>query len=208
MAHGGNSLGASCDAGGLADPFFWRDRLSAARNAPIMLAHFGGFKHISIDPDGGVNPASSRACASIEEIKIEQTFEASIARYIRDNPSQPVYADLSMLVEVLTPSNYKATLTKLKEMRVICPSLDRHLVFGTDWLFLSLMSGSNHYDCDVRRLLTAAFDPSGAERIMRQNFLDYARLGGGPLSPAFTRLSKIYGGDAALTDRLTAACQA
>lgn len=205
MAHGGNSVGANRRTGDLADPYFWGQAMldRAKRNRPtprVMLAHFGGFDYRSADP-------ASPSVGPDGKLPWEATWEASTVRFIDAHPEHRLYADLSYFTEALGSGapDIGHDFGRLSAH----PLMRDRLVFGTDWVMLAKERGVPGYGRSVRAFLTQAFDRDIAAQIMRRNFLTYSGLAqppGGGDSPAFQRISRIYGGDPRLLDRLRLAC--
>ena len=197
MAHGGNSVGAGAETGELADPYYWRPVFDRPAAPAVMLAHFGGFGYQTADPDWpSPTPPPGR-------VPFDHTWEAWLARYIKAHPAAPVFADISMFTEVL-PSAGQHVRDSFTRLRDEFPTIEDHLVFGTDWVMLAQAKGVSRYDRSVAAFLRSIFGEAGTEKIMRTNFLRYADLGAA--GAGLDRVAKVYRGDAGLTARLRAAC--
>jgi hypothetical protein len=206
IAHGGNSVGAGPRTGELADPFYWSGVFDRPNGPAVMLAHFGGFSYRTADPR---SPAPTSPVWP--GVPYEHTWEAWLGRYIKTNPCKPVFADLSMLTEVLPGGALGRTRAGFQRLVKEAPDIVDHLVFGTDWTMLAQAKGANRYDAKVIDFLRSIFrtdadtDGEGAiEKILRGNFLRYAGLRQD--SAAYDRLQAVYGGDRRLEDRLRSAC--
>ncbi len=202
MAHGGNSIAASCRSGALADPYYWRDVFDRPRPPAVMLAHMGGFNYISADQAG--SPASPDDVCNPSDLPVpfENTWEASFARYVAAPPA--VFGDISMFTETLEDAGYARALQKFDAMKQLCPTIADHLVFGTDWVMLAQARGARRYGRTVRQFVIEAFGAENEDRIMRTNFLRFAGLGHD--GPTQERLGRVYDGDANLEARLAAVC--
>ncbi len=205
IAHAANSIAANCDYGALADPFFWQDVFERPGAPAIMLAHFGSFSDVSADPRGGRALASAARCEQrLAAVDFDSSWEASIGRYVHTNPAKPVFADISMFVEVLDTAAQAPILARFRRLKHDFPAMTEHLVFGTDWTMLAQDRRAARYDSSVRGFLAQVFTPDEIEGIMRLNFLRYAGLANH--GPGFRRVSRVYDGQPALLARLAQAC--
>lgn len=205
LAHGGNSVGAGRRSGELADPYYWKGVFDRADGPAVMLAHFGGFIDVSADP--AKPPAPSPLPQGWRAPAFEHTWEAWLGRYIQANPCKPVFADISMLTDVLPGGPRARSEAGFKRLAAEVPGIVDHLVFGTDWTMLAQARGAPRYDIRVIAFLRDVFrtDTDRAlEKILRGNFLRYAGLVEG--APAYDRVRRVYRGDRQLNDRLRAAC--
>jgi len=206
MAHGGNSVGANCDTGELADPFYWKPVFDRSNAPPVMLAHFGGFNYWSADPNapGRVAALGKRCQARDEPAPFENTWEYWLASYIQKNPGKPIFADMSFFSEALTEDGEETALRNFQALeRAGLTAIKDHLVFGTDWVMLAQVKNAGVYSKRVRDFIKRAFGDDYVEPIMRTNFLRYAGLMKG--EAGFDRIAKVYEGDATLIARLEAA---
>jgi hypothetical protein len=206
MAHGGNSVGANCDTGELADPFYWKPLFDLPDAPPIMLAHFGSFSYWSADPNApGHEPAPGGRCEARSGIPpFENTWEAWLARFVEANPDKPVFADISYFSEALSAGTEAdaAANFKLLESHNLT-AIRSHLVFGTDWVMLAQEKNAQVYSERVREFIRQVFGDAWVDPIMRTNFLRFASL----KDPAtFRRIAAPYQGDRTLEARLAAAC--
>lgn len=206
MAHAANSVAANREYGTLADPFFWRPVFDRPDAPAVMLAHFGGFSYVSADPEGGgAALAASALCASRPAPPdFDHSWEASLARYILANPAKPVFADISMFVEILDTAHQAPILAHFQRLKHDYADMASHLIFGSDWTMLAQDRRASRYTGTVRAFLGQVFDPGEVEAIMRRNFLRYAGLA--DRGASFRRVSRIYGGQPALLARLEQAC--
>lgn len=208
MAHGGNSVGANCDTGELADPFYWKPIFDSADAPPIMLAHFGSFAYWSADPNAPAHVAGLSAACQTRGGKppLANTWEAWLARYLQDpaNSRKPIYADISYFSEALSEGGEAEALTNFRWLEAHgFTVIKEHLVFGTDWVMLAREKNAQVYSERVRAFVRKAFGDAYVEPIMRTNFLRYAALAKD--NRTFKRIASVYAGDAALTARLATA---
>lgn len=207
MAHGGNSVGANCDTGELADPYYWGPVFDSPDAPPIMLAHFGGFAYWSADPASpGYQPPHGVCQARTGTPPFDATWEVWLARYIQQNPSKPVFADISYLSSILADDNARATaLGNFKKLEAVgLTAIRDHLVFGTDWVMLAQEKNADAFAADARAFLREAFGDAYVDPIMRTNFLRYASLNKG--GQTFQRISTVYDNNPVLIGRLNAVC--
>lgn len=200
MAHGANSNAAYQDSGAFADPGYWKPVFNMPAAPAIMLAHFGGFADRTVGEPQPEDPASTLPADLSGRFRC--SWEASVARYVQDNPGKPVFADISMFTELFLYGR-EPYLTLFRELDRRYPRMKEHLVFGTDWLMLAQHSFAKDFDRGVRDFLKSAFDSDAhVEAIMRNNFLRFSGLTAG--SAAHDRITRVYGADPILHERLTA----
>ncbi|PDS69870.1 amidohydrolase family protein [Rhizobium phaseoli] len=198
MAHGYSSNGSGRDYADRGDPAYWLPVFRKYPSLRVCIAHFGRFDARSAGrtqpfPDG--------------------SWEWTLGEFIKENPRQAVFADISYFSEALEAESKRTPLAKYFKRWVseFDPEVN-HLVFGTDWIMLGKEKGYTHYiesvnsflrqDCvfsekicdkifhaNALRLLPLQRWSKGRERLLawyRRNNVDPKRL---PIAP-----SGVFGG--------------
>ena len=181
MAHGGEGNEANKDYGKRADPYYWWD---VAKNWPklrISLAHFGGFKYQTAGPAGPQPPPLNKA------------WEMVIGRFVAANPGHPLFADLSYLSEVFNASaSVKAKhAAYFKAYAQLDPKFE-HIIFGTDWIMLGNINGSDSYAGQIGDFLRndCRLNDDQFANVMWRNAVRF--LGLRPGSSTRARLDRFY----------------
>ena len=191
MAHGGEGNQAGPDFGRRADPSFWVDVLKARPNLRVSLAHFGGFQYKAADP------------ASDQPPPLDATWEGVIARFVRDNPDRPLYADLAYYSSVMNaaPAVRQRFAGYVKSYMKSDPKM-RHIVFGTDWIMLGNLPKVETYDGQIRDFLRGdcGLDDEQMANVMWRNAVRFLGLGAGAASRK--RLEAFYAKHGVDTRRL------
>lgn len=126
IAHANDSNSGGKDYSKRADPAFWLPVFKKWPTLNVCLAHFGHFASASEPSKGKPLPESS--------------WEWTLGSHLKENPTAPVFADISYLTEIFGRSDadlatYTATLKRwVTEFDPDC----HHLMFGTDWTMLGL----------------------------------------------------------------------
>ncbi|MGO8499939.1 amidohydrolase family protein [Rhizobium leguminosarum] len=159
MAHGYSSNGSGRDYADRGDPAYWLPVFHKYPSLRVCIAHFGRFDARSAGrtqpfPDG--------------------SWEWTLGEFIRANPRQPVFADISYFSEALEAESKRAPLARYFRRWVgeFDPEVN-HLVFGTDWIMLGKEKGYSHYIESVNSFLRqdCGFGDDVCDKIFRGNAL-------------------------------------
>jgi predicted TIM-barrel fold metal-dependent hydrolase len=184
MAHAHNSNEAGKGYGLRADPTYWFSVASKHPTVRIMLAHFGSFR----TPTFGF-PAPP--CSA--DVPFDESWEAAIGRFVKDNPNANLFADVSYLSEVFHPQERERSRLRFKRYLEFDPKAE-HLIFGSDWVMLGIEKGwlsPGGYAGQVASFLRdVGLDGDALNRVMYGNALKF--LGLSPGSRTRARIASFY----------------
>ena len=180
IAHGYASNEAGPDYALRADPAYWLPVFREFPRLRICLAHFGRFDIKSAGRAGRDLP--------------EASWEWVLGEYIKANPRQRIFVDISYFSEALNDSREsqaRLAATFKRWITAFDPSAE-HVMFGTDWIMLGKEQGYEQYVTRLQAFLRDQCGLSDAqlERIFRRNAETYLPLQAG--SAGRRRLQKFY----------------
>lgn len=148
------------------DPAYWIPVFKAHRELRVCLGHFGPFDKVSNGRDEHRMPESS--------------WEWRVGEFIRDNPQQRVFVDISYFSEVLTAGDKERdyfTKSFKRWATEFDPNLD-HVLFGTDWIMIGQERGYKQYVQSINAFLRegCGFGDEACEKIFRLNAMRFLPL--------------------------------
>jgi predicted TIM-barrel fold metal-dependent hydrolase len=189
MAHAHASNAAGYRYGERGDPAHWVKVLHSHPALRVMLGHFGRFRTVSLGhgtPGEDCDPAPP----------FDASWEGTVARFLRDNPSARLFADISYLSEVFETADADYARGRMQSYLEADPGA-RHLVFGSDWVMLGIEKQYRGRPPYVRRvaafLQSCGLDAEAVAGVMEGNALRFLGLGTGDRTRK--RLLDFYGGD-------------
>ncbi|RVJ33844.1 twin-arginine translocation signal domain-containing protein [Sinorhizobium medicae] len=166
LAHGYSSNGSGPSYADRGDPAYWLPVFKKHPNLRVCLAHFGRFDARS----------KGREKLSLPE----GSWEWALGEFIRANPRQRVFADISYFSEALSgnPEVRVLLANSFKRWTGEFDPTAEHLIFGTDWIMLGQEKGYEHYLASVNSFLRqdCGFDDDICERIFRSNAMQFLPL--------------------------------
>ncbi|THK36413.1 amidohydrolase [Ensifer sp. MPMI2T] len=166
LAHGYSSNGSGPDYADRGDPAYWIPVFKKYPSLRVCLAHFGRF--------------DARSEGRKERPLPEGSWEWALGEFIRTNPRQAVFADISYFSEALSDkSEVRGPLANSfkRWMKEFDPRAE-HLIFGTDWIMAGQEQGYEHYIQSVNSFLLhdCGLDDEIRDRIFRGNAMKFLPL--------------------------------
>ena len=166
LAHGYSSNGSGPDYADRGDPAYWIPVFKKYSSLRVCLAHFGRF--------------AARSKGRKELPLPEGSWEWVFGEFIRANPRQAVFADISYFSEALSgKAEVRGPLANSfkRWMKEFDPRAE-HLIFGTDWIMAGQEQGYEHYIESVNSFLRhdCGLDHQIRDRIFRGNAMKFLPL--------------------------------
>lgn len=166
LAHARNSYGARRGYGVRARPAGWSNVLTKHRNLSVALAHIGDFSKFG-----------------------NSTWEDDLPGLF--SSAGGAYADLSYLSAAMEADKDKNHLKAQLLAAKFSDAARTRLLFGTDWLFVSLAAGNENYLKGLDDLLKAArFNATERRAVFHGNAVRFFGLA--PGEPGRVRLERFY----------------
>lgn len=166
LAHGYSSNGSGPDYAKRGDPAYWIPVFEEFPQLRVCTAHFGRFSARSVGREKMPLP--------------EGSWEWRLGEFIKDNPQQHIFADISYFSEVLSAGGKdrdflaKSFSNWLEKFDSGC----EHIVFGSDWIMLGKEAGYDHYIESVNAFLRAdcGLSDDMCDKIFHRNALRFLPL--------------------------------